>query len=128
MKKLVVMLSAALLVLALAVPAAAAPTDQNKHLGMWSIYDCPPGVEGWTVVAKTVPGWDIEGGKGATPIHFRAGTFHVEDHGDVFDWDVFAPRGLEDKLVGPCKMVLVEDDPDFSVEVEDAYYVLPGNK
>jgi hypothetical protein len=126
MRKLAMALVTAMLVVAVAAPATATP-EKNKHLGMWYISDCPGDVE-WTVLAKTVPGWDVLGDKGTPPIHFRAGVFTLIDPTGTYNFEVTAPRGLEDKLFGPCYMVLVEDDPTFSLEVEDAYYVLPGMK
>ena len=124
MRKLALALATTMLVIAVAAPAAAAP-EKNKHLGTWYISDCPGGIE-WTVLAKGRPGWDILGDKGTPPAHFRAGEFTLIDSTGTYQWEVTAPRGLGERLFGPCHMVLVEDDPSFSLEVENAYYVFPG--
>ena len=71
-------------------------------------------------------GVDIMGDKGTPPAHFRAGEFTLIDSTGTHQWEVTAPRGLGERLFGPCHMVLVEDDPSFSLEVENAYYVFPG--
>jgi hypothetical protein len=89
----------AMLVVAVAAPATAAP-EKNKHVGLWYISDCPGGVA-FTALAKGGPGWDVLGDKGTPPVHFRAGVFTLIDPTGTYNWEVAAPRGLEEKLFGP---------------------------
>jgi hypothetical protein len=127
MRKLALALLAAMLMVAVAAPAAAAPGENNKHVDLWTI-DCPS-MDEFTVVAKGVPGWGIVSEKGTPPVHLRAAVFNVWEDGVIVEgpFVVEAPRGLEPKLVGPCDMHLAFGDPGiFDVVATDVYYFFPS--
>jgi hypothetical protein len=124
MRKLAMTLATAMLVAAVAAPTTAAP-EKHEHLDTWYASDCPCDIE-WTAPATGGPASDILGDTVTPPARLCAGDFTLIDPNGTHQWAVTDPQGLGETLFGPCHMVLVEDDPTFSLEVENAYFVVPG--
>jgi hypothetical protein len=127
MRRSFLLLSSLILAMAVAAPVAAEPTlDHNKHFTTWLIA-CPAPLGTFTVHAKGVPGWPTDWEPSDANIHFRAAesvTWWWEGSIAFGPIEILAPKGLEEKLVGPCQMHLYGGTrATFDVEFVNAYYV-----
>ncbi|NJD29696.1 MAG: hypothetical protein FIA92_15570 [Chloroflexi bacterium] len=127
MRRLFVVITAALLVLAMASPVLANRGLHNKHIMELEI-SCPAPYGTFTVLAYKTPGWEIAAEPGTPPWQAMSGTITYWVAGQQlgpYSWQY--ARGLED-VIGPCTMQLVGGDPvSFDVQIADAYLHLPAN-
>ena len=132
MKRLFVVFTAVLLVLAFAVPTTASPDlGKNKNL-MEITIDCtgsqPIDLGDFTVKAKATPGWALDWDGAKTPIQYRGAMVELFADGvSQWTWDDAPPPGLEPILIGPCAFSYEWDweGVHFVVENTNAYFTLP---
>ncbi len=126
MKKILSLLAAGLLTLAIAAPVSAVPV-QNPQVSTWEIF-CPAPLGTWTVTAKGVPGWSTDWSPGTTPILFEAGTFNIWENGVIVAGPGVetAPPGLTPKLAGPCWFHLLGGSTaTFDIVATDVWFFVP---
>ena len=121
MRRVIALMAAVLLVLAIAGPVAADPTVRQLRLTDVYHTTCPGGIV-FDQFAYGVPGWDASWAPGDTPWLEMSYTLTLAD-GRVFT--KVSPRGLvgNGKIVGPCTIDGYGWDAGYSIT--NAYLLIP---